>query len=282
MMRFVRTFLSVVSVVVIAACTVFAEPPSYQNGEVIYHQDFAELSDFQTSEIKIGTSSSDGTLFTCTDGVFSINTSDGGRSYAILPRTDWTDSFTVEVTFSFTEKAQANGYLAVMLTSSGDEPGNISQIVFRAKGTVDDFASPSDALSEAIRSGAPIQVTIPVENNAVQTITVSSGGITEELQRNSLLLIGAGSRGFSARNVGVDISEIFIVNGVDYTEKIGRFAEESYASTFPDTESEQKPEGTPPAEPDTAPETGDTVVSAAVAAAGCMFFAVKRARILEK
>ena len=149
-----------------------------------------------------------------------------------------------------------------MLTSEGEAPSNISQLIFRVKGTVDDFETPSEEMMQAIRSGNETTVKIPVNNGVVNTITLSSNGMTEELQRTSLLLIGSGNRGFSIRNADVDISEIYIVNGTDYTEKIGYFAEHSFAednaSVLP----------TPPSgEGETAPPTGDFLtVTAAITA----------------
>ncbi len=246
-----------------------AQNPSYIQGEVIYHQDFSVLSDFALSGIAKGTSSSDLTRFSCVNGAFHIETYDGGRAYAILPDSDWTRNFTVEFTFSFAENTAANGYLAVILTSSGDEPTNISQINIRAKGTVDDFESPSTEMIRQIRAGETVTVRVPVENGVIQQLTLSSGEITEELQRTSLMLIGSGNRGFSVRNANVDISEIYIVNGTEYTNKIGYWAEHSYAE---DGGTQSSPaEGT-----ETAPETGDAFTAAMILTAIGTFAAAKR------
>jgi len=233
-------------------CPAAAKNPSYSHGEVIYHQDFAEVSDFSLTDIQKGTASSENSAFYCAEDVLRIETYDDGRVYAILPPSDWTDAFTIEFEFSFRNTSNSNGYLDVMLTSTGEEPGNISKLTFRAKGTIDDFENPSEPLAERIRTGKRISVKIPVENGVVKSLSLSSNGMTEELDRTGLLLIGSGNRGFSVRNAHVDTSEIYIVNGTDYPEKLGYWAEHSYAS-------DSSAEITPPVDnTETAPETGDS------------------------
>ncbi len=259
-MVFMKRLLLFAVVFLFLMVPISAQNPLYIQGEVIYHQDFSVLSDFSRSGITKGTSGSNLSSLTCRNGAFHIETYDDGRVYAILPPTDWTRNFTVEFEFSFAENASANGYLAVMLTSSGEEPSNISQISIRAKGTVDDFEAPSAEMSEKIRSGEAVTVRIPVENGVVKQLTLSTDGITEELQRTSLMLIGSGNRGFSVRNANVDISEVFIVNGTEYINKVGYWAEHSYAE---DSGSEIPPHT---GDGETAPPTGDALTATAVLA----------------
>jgi hypothetical protein len=270
-MRFFRFIILFAVVFGLLALPTAAKNPDYTHGEVIYHQDFSEVSDFSKTGIQKGSASSPNSLFFCADGSFRIQTYDDGRVYAILPHTDWTEDFTVEFDFSFQKTANSNGYLAVMLTSAGEEPSNISQLIFRIKGTVDDFEAPSEEMAKSIRLGEQINVKIPVKNGVVKSLTLSANGITEELDRTSLLLIGSGSRGFSVRNADVDISEIYIVNGTDYGEKLGYWAEHSYAESV----------GTdvPSNGGETAPETGDSL---AVMAGLTAFGAVMMMKHLRK
>ncbi len=264
-MRFVRYILPLVCAILLTAVPASARISDIANGEVLYHQDFADVSDIALTDIRKGTSSTDGSSLSLENGIFSIDTYDDGRVYAILPPSEKTKSFTVEVAFSFDEAASDNGYLGVILTSSGDEPGNISEVIFRAKGSVDDFTAPSKALAEQIAKGHTVTAKIPVENGVVEKLTLSSGDITEELQRSSLLVIGAGNKGFSARNAGVNIHEIYIVNGTGYTAKKGEWVDASYAT-----------------EQSKAPATGDTAAVTALVSAVCALTAIKRMEQAKK
>jgi len=266
-----------------------AKNPEYSQGEVIYHQDFSQVSDFSLTGITIGTLSSENASLSCTDDMFRIETYDDKRVYAILPPSDWTENFTIEFDFCFRNTSNPNGYLQVMLTSTGLEPSNISKLIFRAKGTIDDFEEPSDELAEHIRNGEQINVKIPVEKGVVKALFLSSGELMEKLDRASLLLIGPGNRGFSVRNAHVDISEIYIVNGTEYSEKIGYYAEHSYVKdcskeTEPCTPDipvlpecpENSPGLLPPCNGETAPETWDCVTFFSASAAVTAIISIKR------
>ncbi len=254
-MRYLKLLLCMIAAAALCAVTVAAGKPTYDVGEVVYHQDFADVSLVPATGITKGTAGTDGAVFTVENGQFAIDTYDNGRVYAILPPSERTPSFTMEVTFAFDKDSADNGYLGIMLTCSGKEPGNISQVIFRAKGAVDDFGAVSDGLAADIRAGKPVHVVIPVENGVVQKLTITAGEHTEELQRESIMVIGGGNKGFSARNAGVNIGEIYIVNGVDYTEKTGRYATESYANETTDKTTE------------IAPATGDIEAAWALAVA---------------
>lgn len=254
-MRLIRCFVCIMAAFLLFSVPISAGDSVYIQGEVIYHQDFSVLSDFNLSGIQKGTAGSPNSSFSCNDGVLRIETHDDGRVYAILPSSDWTKNFTIEFEFSFRNSTNPNGYLAVMLTSSGEEPTNISQITIRAKGKIDDFDPLSKEMAEHIQNGGAVTVAIPVKDGVVESLLLSANGITEELHRTSLLLIGSGNRGFTVRNADVDISEIFIVNGTDYSNKTGHYAEKSYASDAPVSD-----------DPITAPETGDSLPVAAFAA----------------
>jgi len=261
-MRFMRYAVRILAVLVLLTVPVFAEQPEYEVGEVVYHQKFSEISESALSGIRKGTSSTKQSEIVCDGETLSINTYDDGRVYAILPASDWTESFTMEFDFSFTEVASRNGYIAVMLTSTGDEPGNISSVVFRAKGTVDNFGTVSEDIVKSIRDGEKVHVTIPIVKGVLSKIILKAGEETQELERKSILLIGNGNRGFYVRNASVDISEVFIVNGTDYEEKTGFWAENSYVENNMSVTEEGK------AEIPLAPATGESAAAAAAAAAG--------------
>lgn len=275
-MRLFRCAVLFAATLLLTSAPVFAGQTEYDSGEVIYHQDFSEISDISLSGIKKGTSSTKQSALVCNNDVFSINTFDDGRVYAILPEVNWTDSFTVEFDFAFKEIASTNGYIALMLTSAGEEPGNITSVVFRAKGSVDDFDDVSEEIAKSIQDGEKITVKIPVEKGVLHKITLSADGVSQELERDSIILIGSGNRGFTVRNASVEIAEVYIVNGTGYTEKTGYWAENSYIEDDVPMEAESE-NGT-----ETAPATGDAaVVTTAVIAAGSAA-AAKRVKNSEK
>ncbi len=280
-MRFIKWQVVFAVTLLLLTVPISANNPVYIQGEVLYHQDFAVLSDFSLSGIQKGTASSELSAFSCRDGAFRIETFDDGRVYAILPSSNRTTDFTLEFDFSFTKTANSNGYLAAILTSTGEEPGNISQVTIRAKGTIDDFEAPSPELAEHIRLGETVSVKIPVENGVVKTLFLSADGVTEEIQRTSLMLIGSGNRGFSVRNADVDIREVFIVNGTDYENKVGYWAEHSYADDSASSGT-VTPTGPDSNNSETAPETEDHFPIAVLLISAGSFAAVRRLKKCKK
>ncbi len=199
-------------------------------GEVLYHQDFAVLSDFSKSGIVSGTLSSPNASFLCIGDSLEINIYDNNRVYAILPQTEAENSYTVEFDFSFTAVNTENGYLAFLLTCRGPEPTNLTYLTIRANGTIDNFEKPDEALSKSIVDGEEIHVKIPIENGALHRIELMSERGACTLDRDNVLVINEGEMGFAVRNASVQISEIYIVNGTDYAEKTGYYATQSYAA----------------------------------------------------
>ena len=199
-------------------------------GEVLYHQDFSVLSDLAKSGIVRGTSSSENSHFTCEDDALELNTFDNERVYALLPTTRTEDSYTVEFDFAFSEITSDNGYIGFLLTCRGTEPTNITALIIRADGTIDDFEEPDEKLKKAIHDGSEIHVKIPIEKNVLHKIELTAGGTVYTLERENVKVIDDGETGFVVRNASVDVTEIYIVNGVGYTAKSGAYAAESYAS----------------------------------------------------
>ena len=241
-----------------------AEAETVPVGQILYHQSFADVSDYGKSGVRTGSSTAESAEISVKDDALRVRCVDGGRAYTLLPAVRKDSSYTVEFSFRFMESGRENGSVAWLLTCRGDEPTNITSLVIRGNGTVDDFSAPEEALSKAIRGGKWITVTIPVEDGALHRMTLASGEDSCTLERSSVLVIPSGGTGFSFRNTDAAISEIWIVNGVGYEEKTGDAA--SYATderpveTAPPKKPAQPggdPVRHPPANGETAPNTRD-------------------------
>ena len=244
-----------------------AVPAALVVGEVLYHQDFEVLSDVGKSGIVRGTSSSEKSHITCTGETLELNTLDNDRLYALLPSSGAADSYTIEFEFSFSEIRKTNGYLGFILTCRGTEPTNVTALVIRADGTIDDFKEPDEALKKAVSGGETILVKIPVEKNVLHKIEMTAGGKTYTLERESVKVLDDGGMGFVMRNASADVGEIYIVNGTGYTEKSGIYAKKSYAEDEIVSEVETLMN---PVETEISPETGDLTVPYAAAAAAAI------------
>lgn len=223
------TFVLIVLIIVASCISVFASDVEYSLGEVIYHQDFSDISNFSNSGIKVGALSTPNASYICNGEALTVSISDGGRAYNILPDIKTGSDYTVELTFAFTGSARANGYIAFMLTCRGEDPSNITPITFRADGSIDDFSDIPEELSKSIAAGEKISVKIPVENDTLYHIMVSAGGNEYHIERDSMITIADGNMGLMYRYASVAVSEIYIVNGIDYLEKSGEYLDKSFA-----------------------------------------------------
>ena len=217
---FLLLFLTITAVPCLAEAAV---------GEVLYHQDFSEVSTASIAGIRKGTVSSENMSVAVTQDALGLYSGDDLRGYALLPEIQWTESHTIEFSFRFTEALTTKGYLSFLLTSWGEEPTNVSAAVFRVNGTIDDFNEPSAAIRTKIQDGELIHVEIPVENGMVHSITLTSGKTTCTVQRESLMRIAEGNRGFGIRNASAEITEVYVVSGTGYTAKTGTYAEKCWA-----------------------------------------------------
>lgn len=235
-------------------------------GEVLYHQDFSVLSDLAKSGIVRGTSSSENSHITCEGDVLELNTFDNDRVYAILPAAKTGDSYTIEFDFAFSEITSDNGYIGFLLTCRGTEPTNVTALIIRANGTIDDFEEPDETLKKAIHDGSEIHVKIPIEKNVLHEIELTADGTAYTLERKNVKVIDDGGTGFAVRNASVDVTEIYIVNGIGYTAKSGAYKNESYASDEAAASldasvmQEMVPVPVPAEEVLTSPDTGDFMV----------------------
>lgn len=226
-----RKFSLFLIVVILLSCiNISAAEHSESVGTVLYHQNFSEISNISNSGIKIGTQSTNSAFIDCPGEDLNIRVYNKGRVYLIFPETERGSSYTVEFAFSFDGRESDNGYVAFMLTCRGAEPTNVSSVVIRQNGTVDDFESPDPALLSAISSGETVYVTIPIENNVLDQIHMTVGDATYILARETVLVLSNENFGFAARGVSVIIDEVFVVSGVGYTEKSGYYSDNSFAT----------------------------------------------------
>ena len=247
-MRKISLFLIVM--ILLSCVNISAADHSATSGEVLYHQDFSKISNIAFSGIKIGTQSTESAFIDCPGDDLSIRIYNKGRVYLILPQIERSANYTVEFDFSFTGHESNNGYIAFMLNCRGEEPTNISSVIIRNSGSVTDFAEPDPELSEAIASGKNVHVAIPIDNNVLHKIVLTVGEDEYTLERDKVLVIPSEGFGFEARNTNVNVSEVLVVNGVDYAEKSGYYAEHSFATDENPVISEGN---------DTAPDTSDDI-----------------------
>ena len=221
----------VITVLIMLSCClhVYAMDSDTAPGEVLYHQDFGAVSDFSLCGIKIGTAGTDKPLINIKNNSLDIASEDNDRLYLILPQIDKDTSYTAEFEFRFVQKDNDNAYVGFILTCRGDEPTNITALIIRADGSVDDFTSPSDEIKAAIKNGEEIEVTIPLSDGVLHEVELKSGDKSCIIERKDVILVGAGFNGFVVRNAEIAISDVYIINGTDYYEKIGYYAEKSYS-----------------------------------------------------
>lgn len=224
-----KLLLVLIVILLSANVTIYAADSEMESGKVLYHQDFSDISDIVNSGVRVGTLSDADAYIDCFGDSMRISTYNSGRLYLILPQIQKPSTYTVEFSFKFIG-SNSNAYLAYMLTCRGTEPGNISSVVFRANGMIDDFEAPAPELSDAISRGETVNVTIPIENNVLYQMKISCDGEEYVLNRDSVLVISNEKYGFSARNSSVDIYDVYLVSGIDYEEKFGYYAKSSFAT----------------------------------------------------
>lgn len=193
-------------------------------GEVMYRQDFSDISYPEYAGIKKGTSGEDGCSIEIDGGMLAINNFNDIRAYAIFPQIDTGADYTVIFKFKFTELFKSNGYAAFMLTCTGDEPSNITSALVRANGNCDDFGTMGEELCESVKSGEIVTVTIPIEDRTLHEMKISCNGITETLIKEKVVDIPEGKFGFAVRNASVAVEEVVIVSGINYPRLTGEFA----------------------------------------------------------
>ncbi len=201
-------------------------------GEVLYHQQFSLLDSLEDGNVRIGTVSGPG-FYTYADPWTGLvmAAGEGERGAVILPEVRHEGTFTFEFDFRFLSCSSENGYLSAILTCRGDEPSNVTNVVIRAGGAVDGFSAPSGEMAEAIRDGSWIHVAIPIREGVLSEMTLSSGDTVCTLERETVEVVSDGNLGFSVRSVSVAAENVYVVSGTGYSERSGRYAEDSYAES---------------------------------------------------
>lgn len=231
-------------------------------GRVLYRQSFSAVTDAANAGIVKGTDGADAFHLYVEDDALVADTLSDRRAYTVFPYELPSDDCTVELSFSFERLDASNAYLAVMLTSRGAEPDNITAIPIRASGDCEGFGALGEELVGNIVSGERIDVKIPIRDGDYYELTVSCGGVSETLSRMTVGGIPKGRIGFALRNAAVRIYELAVVNGIDYSARSGK-----YSSS--DTWSDSRPYRQAAADSETfaAPQTFDGLYLYAAAAA---------------
>ena len=227
-----RIFVLLLTVFLVLSLAFSVSAAAYGIGEVLYHQDFGSISSMPTeiTGIRKGTNSSPDSMLWLNNSALYMITNDDLRTYALLPEIPWTESYTIEFDFWLCDPLSTRGYLAFMLTCWGEEPSNITSLMIRADGTIDDFGTLTPEMTEILQKQQEmVHVEIPIENGILYEVTLSAGDTSCTLQRQSLKRITEGNRGFCIRNTSAAIGEVYVVNGTGYTAKSGEYAMSSWS-----------------------------------------------------
>ncbi len=206
------------------AAEVFASSTS---GEVVYRQNFADVSSLASAGVSEGTRNTASSEVAIRSGYLEIGDTAGDRTYVLLPFYNCYTDYTIRFTFSFTEAIRQSGYVSLMLTSRGDAPDNITAVRIKADGECEGFSSLSQRLVHALKKGEEISVTVPVSGGVLDSITVSTGGVSETIEIDNIVNVVEGTIGFCVRNAVVQVSEVAVIDGVGYENETGVYADVS-------------------------------------------------------
>ncbi len=197
------------------------------SGEVIYRQNFSDVSSLSAAGITEGERNTVSSAVSISNGALEIGDPEGDRTYALLPFHNCYSDYTVRFSFSFTEAVRSGGYVSLLLTSRGDSPDNITSVKLRADGDCEGFSSLSQRIIHAMKKGETVSVTVPVSGGVLDSMTVSADGVSETLEIDNIVNVVEGRIGFCVRNATVRISEIAVIDGVGYAEETGVYADTS-------------------------------------------------------
>lgn len=187
-----------------------------ETGDIIYRQDFTDTDTLGAAGIKKGTSGADGFRLSIYGGYLHIDNCDDTRAYVVFPEIVTPENYTVSFTFSFTDIVSSNGYLAFMLSCTGDEPVNITSAPVRADGKCDGFGELGDEMSAAMAEGSDITVEIPVEKRTLHEMTVRVGDLSRTLILENIVDVNEGSFGFVVRNASANVKNVYMISGTEY------------------------------------------------------------------
>lgn len=258
-----------------------ADRASLPAGHVLYRQNFADTKGAFLTGMYFGELSCADAYAKNIGGKLTVNGSFDVRSYLLLPAETEGNTYTMIATLRMSDLSVASGYCGILISGWGNEPRNRAEIILRANGSFDDFSSPSERLRDALASGAEFTVTVPVRNGAVNEISVSSDGVSETLVRDQIMIVTGGTVGFSLRNMSVELSEVLLVNGVDYAELSGVFASNSYSTSAVEDDG-IKPNQSSADDPSSPPTSDASVIIAAVAIISSVGLSVMVVRFIKE
>ena len=254
-----------VSIVLLLACALCVSG-AWETGEVLYHQDFSVISSASAAGVLYGGNTEGGEVAVRGDDLV-IRGHDAFAVYALLPETEpYPDSYTVEFTFRFEPREEdvvSNRYISLLLSASPENLSGSVGVRIRANGRIEledprSHKSEFGVLSEenkekllrAVQTGDSIHVSVPVEDNRMRSVRFTVDGESFSCHREEDFVLPQNGRiGFLVRNAYAAVEEVWVVAGVDYTEKTGTYAAESWRDDGK----------TGPEDPPYAPPTGDAV-----------------------
>lgn len=208
---------------------VFSSDPVYGDGEVLFASRYGEYTSLRDTGVRFGTSSWSGGRVTLADGYLRVASSSDQKTYILLPEEiPHTDTYTVIITFRFSDVVEARGYCGLLLSSSGDAPSNRMEVILRANGECDKTGNFGEDIASALAAGQDVRVEIPIRHGMMTEITAVAGDVSETLTMENVRAVPDGRRGVVFRNASCDIREVKIVCGVDYETESGFYSENSY------------------------------------------------------
>lgn len=216
---------------VAAVPCIAADRTALPSGHVIYRQSFADTKGAVLTGIYFGTLSATGAHANNNGGSLLVNGCFDTKSYLLLPAETEGNTYTLTATLRLSDLSTSSGYCGILISGWGSEPRNRTEIKIRASGSIDDFSSPSDAMRRIISSGSRFTVTVPVRNGAINELVLSADGVSETIVRDQIKIVTGGTVGLSLRNMSIELSEILLINGTDFTELSGVFASNSYSTS---------------------------------------------------
>lgn len=269
MKKFLCVILSLCFFYALIVSSAASDPRS---GEVLFAQRYADFSDPRETGLRVGTGG--GVPAVSSGGGLRIDVTDDRKAYLLLPDMPdgaaWSDTYTVEFSFRFTEVSAENGYFGFLLTATGDAPLNRTELILRANGACDGVGQFGEALTAAIAGGETVFVTVPVLHGMMYEVGVRCGEYSETMTLPSVRTIGEGRRGFVLRNASAEVQDVSVTVGVDFDQKLGKYATESYRPAEEDLVDLPSPS--------TADGTRHAIVLALGAAWGAFYITRRRVR----
>lgn len=186
-------------------------------GIVFYRQSFSDVSIPENAGVRKGKKGEDSFSLSVSDGALVINNHSDVKSYTMLPFFNDESDYTALVTFSFSDVKTSNAYFALILSSKGDDPDNVTDLKIRSNGMCDLFGYLGDELSKNIQSGANVTFSVKVSHGMITAMSVSAGNVTRRISLKNVVDAGEGNIGFIVRNTDVKVYDFTVFSGMDYS-----------------------------------------------------------------